>query len=522
MTPRSRSQLENHAGGLQWAGRILALALAGILFLTLYPFRFVLDPLLSQQPSPFLLRGFGKSSDLLDVVLNVVLFVPYGFGLAGLIQARVKSRARRMVLVFAGGALLSYAIEVMQCFIPGRDSGWEDVITNSSGALLGAFAFLLCGPALLRFASSCEQATQRRATPKNVAGALVPYFAAWFLLSAHLQKDARLSVWKSEEALSVGNSASGEIASPWKGRVYALEFWDHALSDDTARRLTLSGSAATLDENPFAAYDLSGSPPFPDRRGVLPDLDCSPGDPLRRGESVTGSTCLTTRTPVSALAAAIRKSRQFAIRVRCEPSRVDDAGAQIVAISQPSGVASLEIRQDHSALALWLLNPGSPRRPALTLNDPNVFESGEPRDVVLSYDGANIVMTINGRISKRLYRSGPATALARLLRRGKAVELQGYRYIFYAIVFFPQGCLLGLAWRHIVIRSFGDKVWIALMWLVPCPLLEWILVRAGGQAFSAENVALALAAACAGGLWVNLGADRLGVAKTAAPHAAGA
>jgi hypothetical protein len=64
-----------------WSNRILILAIAGILFLTLYPFRFDFHAP-ARMVSPFLLgKGF-KVHGLYDAFLNVLLFTPFGFGLA--------------------------------------------------------------------------------------------------------------------------------------------------------------------------------------------------------------------------------------------------------------------------------------------------------------------------------------------------------------------------------------------------------------------------------------------------------
>jgi len=65
-------------------------------------------------------------------VLNVVLFAPLGF----LLRRRLASSWR----VVGAGFLFSFGIEVVQYFIPGRESALSDVVANTAGAALGAYA----------------------------------------------------------------------------------------------------------------------------------------------------------------------------------------------------------------------------------------------------------------------------------------------------------------------------------------------------------------------------------------------
>ena len=72
-----------------------------------------------------------------DAVANVVGFVPFGFLLCAYFS---NTRFARFAIfcTFLSGALFSFLIEIAQAYIPQRDSGLNDVITNSLGALLGA------------------------------------------------------------------------------------------------------------------------------------------------------------------------------------------------------------------------------------------------------------------------------------------------------------------------------------------------------------------------------------------------
>ena len=106
----------------EWSDRILIAALAGMLFLTCFPFRFISHARLPDGVSPFFLGvTFGKHMGVFDDFLNVLLFVPFGFGLSEKLLEKGKSRTTTFFVVWISGFFLSYAIELTQLYIPGRD-----------------------------------------------------------------------------------------------------------------------------------------------------------------------------------------------------------------------------------------------------------------------------------------------------------------------------------------------------------------------------------------------------------------
>src|SRR5579863_1184382 len=75
-----------------WSNRILILSLLGIAYLTLFPFTFDFSPTYIFHRYPFLLGSTVKSTSHLDFFLNVLLFVPFGFGVCGQVCKRGGSR----------------------------------------------------------------------------------------------------------------------------------------------------------------------------------------------------------------------------------------------------------------------------------------------------------------------------------------------------------------------------------------------------------------------------------------------
>ena len=124
--PRSRNR--SAAGRL-----VVALALTGILVATMLPTNE------NPEATPLLCLVCGAKG-LADVLSNIILFAPFGLGLAAL-----GVRPRRAILA---GAALSLCIEFTQQFIPGRDPSLSDLVFNTTGTALG-LALLRGAPRLL-------------------------------------------------------------------------------------------------------------------------------------------------------------------------------------------------------------------------------------------------------------------------------------------------------------------------------------------------------------------------------------
>lgn len=97
-----------------------------------------------------------------DAILNVLLFIPLGFGL-GLASWRARS-------TLAATLLLSIVIETLQLsVVPGRDASVGDVITNTLGGMIG-FVLATHGNRLLQ------------ATTKRARVLLAIYCVLWILI----------------------------------------------------------------------------------------------------------------------------------------------------------------------------------------------------------------------------------------------------------------------------------------------------------------------------------------------------
>ena len=100
--------------------------------------------------------------------LNVLLFVPLGFGLAGLVRNHRLHRFHRLeekiceICVICGSLLLlSLVLETAQLFLPARAPSVADVVANGLGALLGVCLYRA-------WAMGVGRALRRYVTPLNL------------------------------------------------------------------------------------------------------------------------------------------------------------------------------------------------------------------------------------------------------------------------------------------------------------------------------------------------------------------
>lgn len=77
---------------------------------------------------------------LRDVLINVSGFVPFGFFVCMYLSWGRASR-KAVLATIVLGAVFSLTIEVLQWYIPMRDSGTTDILTNTLGTALGAMLY---------------------------------------------------------------------------------------------------------------------------------------------------------------------------------------------------------------------------------------------------------------------------------------------------------------------------------------------------------------------------------------------
>ena len=236
--------------------------MGSVIAATLWPFTFELHSLRWAE----YVSGFELvPSTILDLPSNILLFMPFGFGLASQLDRRGRFHGAALPLTLLTGFLATACIESLQIFVPDRTASVSDVIANTLGAVagLGCFRAWQRRRALSRWA-------RVRLTPGNIAGILSAYLLLMLLFVWVLMRGMLPGGWDTNYRLALGNEITKD--RPWQGTVQDLLVLNRAVDEAGAAQLLVGEVPSAWDDAVVAEYPLSGETGLRDQRGVLPDL----------------------------------------------------------------------------------------------------------------------------------------------------------------------------------------------------------------------------------------------------------
>jgi VanZ family protein len=465
--PRVRRVAAAADPALVWlAGWTLCVVIA-----TLYPFDF--GP--AEKEARYTIRGDTlRLSDAVDIGLNVLLFVPVGALLSHIGQRRMRTWLPIAALAGIGALLMSGVVESLQAYLPFRDSSLIDLLSNAAGGVVGAAAHQRWRSQAARLRDTISPAVLTVATLALTIAALA--------LSALLQRQTRLSDWSPDYPLLIGNEDTGD--RPWRGRVFSFEVTDGA-TPRTSLRQFADGGGVALGGTRVAAVDLSGAGPYRDETGRLPVLEWTTFRRNGRAIQPHGPPWLRTRGPASDLARRIRETNTFTLYVRCATHDPHQSGpARILSNSASRSHRNFTLGQEGRNLVIRVRTPLTGQNgatPEAVVGD--VFTDSQPRELLVTYDGATLMAAVAGAAKVYSMELGPRLDVWERHNRTRVGELQAQRLAYLAGLCVMPGALFGLA------RTTARRVVFGAAWIVAfATLLETTLVVTSGREFQWSNV----------------------------------
>lgn len=204
-----------------WLGSLALIAIC-----TLSPFVFKFDFFSSREAISIALRN---STNPIDILANIVLFLPLGFSSYGLIFRRPK---HNILLCLISIGLMSIStsllIEIAQLFIPGRYPTLSDIICNGLGGFLGGFY-------ASQLSSHPKNIFSIRISKKIYIAAYLAYFISIYMGLFLFANQIKISNWQTSYPLTIGNDATRE--NPWLGEASNIFMFNSALGPDSIRQL---------------------------------------------------------------------------------------------------------------------------------------------------------------------------------------------------------------------------------------------------------------------------------------------
>jgi VanZ family protein len=502
-TPGGRAAPDGATDPLLY-GLLVGLSLAVIGYFTLFPFDFHIpeDQTLLDVVSALDLE-FARSYVYADIPLNVVLFIPLGFSLAGWMST---SRVERK-LAFAGavavGTLVSSLVELVQGVALTRFPSASDVVANGFGAALGMVVFAHVGERVTSTAASLGRRAARIGTVWQRGAIYLLYFVAVVATSAWLQTTSRLSDWDQEHPLIVGNEVTAD--RPWSGTMRSFYIIDRSISNDEVQHMIDLGVGGDRVDGVVALHDFTVG------EGGHPRLTWNGGEPVLpdpEGIQLGGPDWLRSDGPATDITRALMRSSEFTLGVEIAANNTyQDGPARIVSISDGLTSRNLTLAQEGRDLVVRIRTP-------LTGTDgtdpewivPDVFVDTSMRRLVLRYDGSSARVTVNETTTQAIDLVPETAALLssfpndlEQVRLGTAASW-ALPSIYRLVLFVPLSAVLAGA-RVRSSTHTTQVVAVACALLIPAAALEVALSSSIGR-YDLHGGRVFANAALIGGTWL--------------------
>ncbi|WP_019508813.1 VanZ family protein [Pleurocapsa sp. PCC 7319] len=471
---------------------LLTASILFILYVTLFPFDF------ATRVNPGFDFRLVKPDSLGDWLRNIILFIPFGFGFSYLKFKSKEQEAALLIGVLILSFGLSFLVEILQLFLPERTSMLTDIFANTFGGLVGFLCFRLGRDKITALVARLIFKIQNSLNLSRLIFIFVAYLTLTFLLSGYLQNTTNLSNWNSDFPLLLGNEKTGD--RPWQGKVSQLSIATRALSPSEVEYVLSQHNPMTaIQDSLVASYQLRGQGSYSDGKGNLPDLTWRGAPPNSldgKGILLTSNHWLKTSASPALLTQRISDSSQFTLIARVATNDTSQTGpARIISLSANPLQRNFTLGQEGTNLDFRLRTPltgNNGSKPSLTI--PNIFADTNPHDLIITYDGSIVKISLDDLTRSYSLELHPGSRLFWnfMPPHSNGLSNKLSKIFYYGLIFVPLGFIFGLIVKLSRLRTHHTRLLIFTGLLSSCGIFEVLLSTVSGKFMSLENLLLSL------------------------------
>ncbi|BAU63262.1 hypothetical protein STA3757_06220 [Stanieria sp. NIES-3757] len=487
-----------------WANLFAIAGFLSVIIPTLFPYDFFFQEVAQQLSFDYLRSRMTRPDDLNDLIANIFLFIPFGFGITCLIKKFKLKVVTTFFVVFISSFTFSFLVELCQIFLPNRNPTYVDILMNSLGGLVGFFVFNFLGIFIIDFLNYIFiKIKDWRFIPKLIIIIFLIYFYLACLLSYHWQGMVKLwdlSNWNSTYPLALGNEITGK--RPWSGQIFEFCVAAQSLSkQEIAEILQQPTFCNSKTDSLIASYVLTSQGNYQNLKENTPDLvwQEKPVNQPQINTILNSGRWLQTKTDAAFINEKLRHSSQFTIKTTLASSDRNQTGpARIISLSQDSFNRNLTIGQWHNHLSLRLRTPLTKKngtRPELII--PNVFKDTQTHRLIIDYNQQALSVYIDDLFHKYIFKFSPEATLFWYLSPSFSslihltiTNSRFYQLLYYGLIFIPLGILA----RYICFSSQQKWFFFILMMvgltIIPAFLFEIMMAIANERNFNNVNLIL--------------------------------
>ncbi|MDJ0590359.1 MAG: VanZ family protein [Pleurocapsa sp. MO_226.B13] len=462
----------NPSGSLKgWGYFLLTISLLGIFAATLSPLDFVVPEELSWQ---FIVDEFKFGSNVKDYWQNILLFIPWGFGLAAIVFSKRQQVGKILAIAFLSSAILATTVELTQLFLPSRISNWTDIICNSLGGCLGGIIYWNY-PHILKFVIAIVTGKIGQISIKSILFVIFGYLLVVSLGISLLLTSVNLSNWDDDYYLAIGNEVTGD--RPWHGDLQSLYVSDRSLNYlEVNRAFEQTDAFFKQQDNLVMALDLrrdrqlSGSiwEQKPEREisnhaveSTTTKINLDSPRETRNSIILNRKRWLKTQVPVNYLIESLKNSNEFTISLTIATKDINQVGpARIISLAQGIYAQNLIVGQEKNDLHFRLRTPITGRNathPELIV--PNVFQDKLFHQILITFGDRQLTFYLDRPSNRYSFLFNPQISFVIFIpwnQPGWQINLGNfsavkYQLIFYTVITLPLVFLMViLSWRMIV------------------------------------------------------------------------